>query len=305
MKNEKNTKSYIEYLLVRAMLGGLGSLPKPLSVGIGLGLGRLSYHLLPHLRRTGEINLKIAYPDKSDEERREILKGCYESLGRLLGEFSHFPHIKADELEKFVVNDGEDNYRAAERLGRGMIFLTSHLGPWELSSFAHSAFGTPHSFVVRPLDNPYLEDYVERIRGRFGNRPIDKRGALKVALRTLRDGGAVGILADLNSQPHEGVFVPFFGRPACTTIGVALLALKSEAPVLPIFVRWDKSRKKFILRCEPALKLIRTGDNKQDVLENTAMFTSVIERHIRSHPEQWLWVHKRWKSCAEGYSDPY
>ena len=240
-------------------------------------------------------------------EHERLLRGSFESLGRQLGEVSQFPRATPESLREVVEYDSEDVklLDVARERGRGVIFLTGHLGAWELLCFAHSAFYSPLSFLVRPIDNPLIEEMVENLRTRYGNRPIDKKAAARTALRLLRDGGTLGVLADLNSQEREGVFVPFFGRLACTTAGVATLALRTDATVIPCFAPWDERRRKFVFRGGPVIELVRTGDDARDVEINTANFTAAIERYVRMFPDQWLWIHKRWKTRPPGEHDLY
>jgi KDO2-lipid IV(A) lauroyltransferase len=240
-------------------------------------------------------------------ERERILRASFDSLGRLLGEFSHFERATPASLRRIVEYDkeGVKNFEEAAARGRGIIFLTGHIGAWELLSFAYSALDHPLSFLVRPLDNPQIEEMVERIRTRFGNRAINKRMAARTAFRVLREGGTLGILADLNTHPHEGVFVPFFGHLACTTSGVATLALRTDAVVLPVCAVWEEQRKKFIFHGDPVVELVRTGDHEKDVEINTARYTSAIERLVRAYPDQWLWIHKRWRTRPLGEPDLY
>jgi KDO2-lipid IV(A) lauroyltransferase len=241
------------------------------------------------------------------EERGRILRGSFESLGRQLGEVSQFPRATPERLREIAEYDSEDVklLDVARERGRGVIFLTSHLGAWEMLCFAHSALYEPLSFLVRPLDNPRIDRMVERLRTRFGNRPIDKGAAARTALRLLKQGGTLGVLADLNTQEREGVFVPFFGRLACTTAGVATLALRTDATVIPVCAPWDERRGKFVFRGGPVIELVRTGDDRRDVEINTANFTAAIERHVRMFPDQWLWIHKRWKTRPKGEPDLY
>jgi KDO2-lipid IV(A) lauroyltransferase len=141
---------------------------------------------------------------------------------------------------------------------------------------------------------------IEQIRTRFGNRAIDKKSAARQALRVLREGGTLGILSDLNSHPHEGVFVPFFGKLACTTAGVATLALETDAVVIPTCAVWNHERKRYFFHGDAPVELVRTGDSKKDVELNTARFAEAVERMIRLYPDQWLWIHKRWKTRPNG-----
>ena len=290
---------------MRALLAGLGLLPRSAAVAAGRGLGSVAYVLCRELRRTGRRNLELAFPEKSEHERTRILRSCFRNLGRLLGEFSQFRRATPESLREITVSENYEYLLEAKRRGKGIIFLTSHLGAWELLSFAYSAFGHPHTVIVRRIDNPLIERMIERIRGRFGNRLVDKKNSARAALKLLREGGALGLLADVNTLPHEGVFVPFFGHLACTTAGVATLALRTDATVIPVYAVWQESRRRFLIHGDPPLELIRTGDHERDIAINTARFASVIESHIRSYPDQWLWIHKRWRTRPDGEPDLY
>ncbi len=307
MAKHGKLQTAIEYALARSVLSFLGLLPRPAAIGLGRALGRVAYWLPGKLRRTGERNLKIAFPEMTRQERRRLVRGCFDSLGRLLGEFSQFPRATPEALRQLIEYDqvGLAHLREAEKNQRGVIFLTGHLGAWELLSFGWSALEYPISFLVRPIDNPLIEQMIEKVRTRFGNRAIDKKTAARQALRVLREGGTLGVLSDLNTQPHEGVFVPFFGRLACTTAGIATLALKTDAIVIPTVAVWDKKRQRYFFHGDPPVELMRTGDHKQDIEINTARFAAAIERLVRLYPDQWLWVHKRWKTRPPGEPDLY
>jgi Kdo2-lipid IVA lauroyltransferase/acyltransferase len=307
MGRQSNLKITLEYGAARLMLGVLGILPRSLAIMLGRAMGRIAYWLPGRLRRTGERNLEIAFPEMSEGEKQRLLRGCFESLGRLLAEFSQFPRMSVERLRRMIDYDqvGLGHLREAEKAGRGVIFLTGHLGAWEVLSFGWSALEYPLSFLVRPIDNPRIEEMVERVRTRFGNIAIDKKSAARQALRVLRDKGTLGILSDLNTQPYEGVFVPFFGRLACTNAGIATLALKTDAVVIPTCAVWDAKRGKYFFHGDPQVELVRTGDHQRDVEINTANFAAAMERMIRLYPEQWLWIHKRWKTRPPGEADLY
>jgi len=307
MAKKGKAQIFFEYAAARVLISGLGLLPRKLAVAAGRGVGRAAFHLAGGLRRTGMRNLELAFPEMDARERERILRGSFVSLGRLLGEFSQFPRANAERLREVVEYDSEDVklLDLARERGRGVIFLTSHLGAWEILCFAHSVFYEPLSFLVRPIDNPRIDALVERLRTRFGNQPIDKKMAARTALRLLKQGGTLGVLADLNTQEREGVFVPFFGHLACTTAGVATLALRTDATVIPVCAPWDEARGKFVFRGGPVVELVRTGDDRRDVEVNTANFTAAIERHVRMFPDQWLWIHKRWKTRPPGEPDLY
>jgi KDO2-lipid IV(A) lauroyltransferase len=268
-------------------------------------MGRIAYIVGGRLRRAGTRNLELAFPDMSPSERERLLRGCFKNLGRLLGEFSHFPHATPEDLAKVVDCEGLEHLEAAKASGRGTILFTGHLGAWELTSLALSALGHRVDFLARRIDNDLIEETVERIRTRFGNRSIDKRAAARPMLRTLGTGGTLGILADLNTQPHEGVFVDFFGIPASTTSSLATVALRTDATVLPIFAPWDNKRKRFILRIDPPVTIAKTDDQNENIRNLTAKITAVIEKYVKLYPDQWLWIHKRWNTRPAGESDLY
>lgn len=304
-KQRSRLQTNLEYFAARTMLSTLGALPRPVAVAAGRGVGRLAYALAGKLRRTGMRNLELAFPDMHHAERERLLRSSFVSLGRQLGEFSQFPRATTEGLRNLVEYDGIEILHEAKARGRGIIFLTSHLGAWEILCFAHSALFDPISFMVRRIDNPRIEEMIEGIRTRFGNQPIDKKSAARSAMKLLRGGGTLGVLADLNTHPHEGVFVPFFNRMACTTGGVAVLALRTDASVIPVCAPWDEERQRFVFHGSPAIELVRTGDHERDVEINTARFTAAIEEQVRRYPDQWLWIHKRWKTRPEGEPDLY
>lgn len=307
MGKRGRVQTSLEYGAARALIGGLGLLPRGAAIPLGRAMGRMAYHLGGGLRRTGQRNLELAFPEMDSRERERLLRACFDSLGRLLGEFSQFPRATPESLRAMVEYDqvGLAHLREAEKNRRGVIFLTGHIGAWEILSFCWSALEYPLSFLVRPIDNPRVEELIESIRTRFGNRPIDKKSAARAALRVLREGGTLGILADLNTQRHEGVFVPFFNHPACTTTGVAWLALKANAIVIPTCAVWNERAQKYFFHGDPPVELVRTGDERKDIETNTANFTAAIERMVRKYPEQYLWIHKRFRTRPVGEADFY
>ena len=295
----------LEYALVWPWIKLLGLVPRPLARAIGIGIGLSVYHLHPRLRAVGMRNLSLAFPTMSSDERRGILRGEFVSLGRQLAEVCLFPSYTRENVADIVVYDGLENYESALARGKGVLFLTGHLGAWELSAFAHSLQGHPLWIVMRPLDNPYLNRLVDHYRTMHGNRTVGKDDFVRGLLAAMRAGEAVGILMDTNMTPPQGVFVNFFGIPACTASGLARIALRTDAAVVPGFTVWDEKARKYILRFDPAVELIRTGDDQADVVANTAGFTSVIEGYVRRYPDQWLWVHRRWKTRPEGEEGLY
>jgi KDO2-lipid IV(A) lauroyltransferase len=290
----------LEYALVWPWIKILGLLPRPIARAIGITLGLTVYAVHGRLRRVGLRNLTIAFPEMPEHDRRRLLRGEFISLGRQLAEVCLFPSYTRENISRTVVYDGFENYENAYKRGKGVLFLTGHLGAWELSAFAHSLNGHPLSIVMRSLDNPYIDAFLQSYRTMHGNRTVDKDDFVRGLLSAMRNGETVGILIDTNMTPPQGVFVDFFGIPACTASGLARIALKTDAAVVPGFTIWDAKQSKYILRFDPAVELIRTGDNEADIVANTAKFTKVIENIIRQYPDQWLWVHRRWKTRPRG-----
>ena len=290
----------LEYALVWCVVRSIGVLPRPLARAVGIGIGRVTYLLHGKLRRVGMRNLGMVFPENSTRERRKILRGVFTSLGRQLAEVCLFPRYTCENVSRVVIYDGYENFQQAAQRGKGVLFLTGHLGGWELSAFAHALYGHPLHFVMRPLDNPYLDRMVRDYRTMHGNIPILKDDPVRELLRAMKEGATVGILMDTNMMPPQGVFVNFFAIPACTPSGLARIALRTDAAVVPGFTVWDPALRKYRLRFDPALELVRTGDNEADILANTQLFTDVIEDFVRQYPDQWLWVHRRWKTRPEG-----
>jgi len=280
-------------------------LPRKLAMIVGRMIGAAAYHLHGRLRRVGYTNLQLALPALNESERRTIIRQVFRNLGSLLVEFARFPKITPENITALVEYEGFENYKRASERGRGVLMLTGHFGAWELCAFAHGAYGHPLSFLVRPLDNPILDRMVTQHRELSGNRTINKNRAVKQVLETLKRGEDVGFLIDVNTVRDQGVFCDFFGMPACSTTGLAVFALRSEAPVVPGFLIWDEKIGKHRLRFEPEIPLIRTGDFKEEVRLNTARFTKEIEECARRYPDQWLWVHKRWHTRPDGEPDLY
>lgn len=275
--------------------------PRRLARAAGAALGWLFYTLHRHWRQVADFNLCLAFPQMSEAERARLLKRAYRHWGWLLAEFARFPRHSARSIEDVIVYDGLENYQAAAARGQGVLYLTAHVGAWELSSFSHSLHGYPLAYLNRPLDNPRVDALVNRYRSLGGNRPIDRRDAARAIFEVLRGGGAVGILMDQNTLDGDGnVFVDFFGRPASTTAGLARIALRTGAAVVPAFVLWDEALGKYRLRFDPAVELVQTGENERDVVENTARFNKIIEDTIRRYPDQWLWIHRRWATRPRG-----
>jgi Kdo2-lipid IVA lauroyltransferase/acyltransferase len=299
MAKHGKLQTSLEYAAARIVLSVVGALPFRQSIRLGRFFGLIAYLVASELRRTGEINLKLAFPEKTSEERRQLLKGCFESLGRALGVFSHFADAP-ESILSVLEPSGIEYLDQVKASGRGAILFTAHLGAWELTSYGLSLLGHPISFLVRPIDNPKIEEMVDRYRTRTGNRTLDKFSAARSMVKTLRSGEFLGLLIDLNALEDEAIFVNFFGVPASTNFMTAKLAVRNDVPIIPVFAPWDKTREKFLLQVNEPVEFKRSGDEEADVRELTTRLTQHFEDQIRRYPDQWLWIHKRWKTRPHG-----
>jgi len=289
----------LEYWAAAGVLGFLRRTPHRLGRGICAVLAALSYWLWPRLRRVGLFNLRLVFPDWTERRRRQVLFTMFQHLGRMLADFARFPGLNRENIERLIIYDGFENYTRARQQGKGLLFLTAHFGNWELSSLAHGLYGHPLGFVVRGMDNPLLDALINRYRHLGGGWAIEKKDFARQTLRALSQGEAVGILMDQNMQAGEGEFVDFLGLPACTTTGPARIARKTGAPLVLGLVLWDPKIKKYKLRFD-AVEWIKRDDPDEEILANTANFTRLIGGYVRRYPDQWLWVHRRWKTRPPG-----
>jgi KDO2-lipid IV(A) lauroyltransferase len=294
-----------EFAVVWLFVHGVRLLPRRGARAVGKAIGAIAFRALARLRRVGLRNLELAFPEMTAEDREATLRSEYRNLGFLLAEFCKMPDYTAATASRFIRYDGLENYLAARERGKGVLVLTGHLGAWELSSFYHSLMGMPMGMVIRRLDNPLVDAFVNRIRCLHGNRVIHKDDFARGLIASMRAGETVGILMDTNMTPPQGVFVPFFGVLACTASGMARIAAKTGAAVVPGFLLWEPSEQRYVLHFGEELQVVRTGDAEQDALANTASFTAAIERYIRRYPEQWLWLHRRWKTRPPGEEGIY
>jgi len=263
-------------------------------LAIGSALGTAFWAVDARHRRAAARNIALAYGDQlSSREVRRLTLASMRHFTRMMVETVAFPRLPFEEAKKHVTVEGIEHLRAAYGRGRGMLGFSGHLGNWELMSFMFGRLGMPATGIARPLDNPYLQERLIRLRTLSGNRIINARGAFREALAVLKGGGFVGIWIDQRPK-RGGVLVPFFGTDAYTASGLARLALDSEAAVVPCFAvqETDGSWRMVI---EPEVPLVRTGDFEADCYRITADCTAILERWIRRYPEQWLWTHAKLK----------
>ncbi len=295
----------VEFWTVSLIVKMVGALPRSTARKAGGILGYMAYLFLGRLRRVGQQNLQMALPELSQGERDEVLRGEYRHLGVQLAEFCLMPGYSAERASDFIRYEGLEHYLEARDRGRGVLVLTGHLGAWELSSFYHSLMGYRMGMVIRRLDNPLIDAMVNRIRCLHGNRVMHKDDFARGLIGEMRAGGTVGILMDTNMTPPQGVFVPFFGVEACTASGMARVARKTGAAVLPGFLLWERGEGRYVLQFGRELEVIATDDQDEDARVNTARFTAEIEGYVRRYPDQWLWMHRRWKTRPPGESGIY
>jgi KDO2-lipid IV(A) lauroyltransferase len=284
--------------MLRGALGILKMLPRESATGFGRGAARLFFRFAPSRREILRKNLEAAYPEKSAAEREAISAASIQNLGAAFMEFLGSTELTREDILSRVVLDGEENFAAARERGKGVFLLSAHFGSWELGAIRAGLVADPIASVVRPLDNPLLEKELEFRRTRLGNRVIRKKQAAREILKALRERRTVAILVDQNVIPEEAIFVPFFGRPAATTPSLALLQLKTDAAVVPVFT-WPLGGGRYRLKFEkPILAGEFDGEGSRDdrVLAATARYMAVTEEAIRGNPGAWLWMHNRWRT---------
>ena len=284
----------MEYGAAAVVVGSLGYTPRPLANALSRLYVRLLDLALPRLRQAAYRNLEIALPDAGAEQHRQIVDGSFRSVARTLVSFAHFSRLDRGNISEWIRYEGYEHYEAALRHGRGVLFATAHLGNWELSAVAHALMSAPMHVVVRRLDNPKIDAVVERRRTLCGNRIIEKKDLARGILKALAKNEAVGILIDQNTNLSEGVFVDFFGVPACAGVGFAKMAAHTGATVIPGFALWSEQERRYVLRFYPPMEI--TGEPKED----TQRLHRRLEQVIRAHPDQWLWMHRRWKTRPPG-----
>jgi Kdo2-lipid IVA lauroyltransferase/acyltransferase len=314
-RKKSSTQIWLEYIPVRALFALMGALPRSTGLSLGEFIGRLGFRFAGGLRRVALRNLEIAFPERSEVERERIARASFENLGRVLAELARFNRATADELKSLIdfEFDKKENIESAERQtyeaerakGRGVLLVGPHLGNWEIGVFAYSAFREPLTYLARPLDNPLLEDFTVRLRARFGNTAINKNNSVQAAMGILRRGEVLGVLPDVNVLHRDGVFVPFFGTLACTTSGVAMMAMRTNAMIIPMCCVWNPEARKYNVHYGKLVEVASTGDRHRDVLETTAAFTVEMEKFVLAYPEQWMWIHKRWKTRPQGGKELY
>jgi Kdo2-lipid IVA lauroyltransferase/acyltransferase len=289
----------VEYAAVRLLFGLLRILPRPVATSAAQLFTKGLDFALPKLRRVGILNLATAFPSLSSTERYRIVDGVFRSIARIMVAVAKFPDIHKEKTGSWIRYEGLENYALAKSKGKGILVATAHLGNWELSAFTHALMTEPMGVMVRPLDNPLVDEFIEARRALSGNTVIGKREAARTVIRMLRENCAVGMLIDQNSAASEGVFVKMFGTLACANAGFARLAARTGATVIPGFALWEEQSQTYVLRFYPEIPM--TGDTQAD----TQALHSAFEEVIRKYPDQWMWIHRRWKTRPAGEAPLY
>ncbi len=287
---------WLIYLIVCAFGWFIRKLPKPVALTVGSETGNLLYFVLKKRRRIALENLRLAFgTEKSDEERKAICRENFRHLGKTAIEFFRFPLLTFDNIWKEVTVEGGENLTQAFARGKGVIVFLPHFGNWELLALVYGALIPDRAKAIAfPVKNKHLNTLVSKYREHLSLRLITRKDAVKETLRALKDNFAVGFFADQNAG-REGVFVDFFGKLASAVRGPVTLALKTDAPILfSMDVRQPDNRHRVLI--SPPVNLEISGNFEQDVQINTERLLKILEGHIRQHPDQWLWLHKRWKT---------
>ncbi len=285
----------LEYLAVKAVQLCLRPLPLAIVRNVGEGLGLMFYLVDRVHRRIALANLEVAFPNRRPAERRAIAQSMFRHFGRLLLELLKYASLSGARQLALVEWEGEERVRLAQAHGKGILFCTGHFGFWEQQALAHALKFAPMAVMARPLDNPRLHNLLERIRMSNGNSVLYRRGAVRKALRLLAEAKSVGILIDQHMTSPDAIYVDFFGRPAATTSTLAALALRTGAPVIPLFA-FPLPNGRYRMIYEHPIEPPR-HDSADAIREFTQRCTDVLEMHVRRHPELWLWMHRRWRDA--------
>lgn len=287
-------RNRFEWAVVSLLMGLLRALPRSASFALARGFTGTLRLAVPRYTRIANRNLQLAFPEFSETRKRRCVDGCFRNMARILTAVAKFPCITRENVGQWIRYEGFEHFEAALRRGKGVVFATGHLGNWELSAYAHALLSEPMGFVVRPLDNPLLDQLSVYYRTLSGNHVISRRESARPLIQMLRANQAVGILADQNTTEDRGVFVNFFGAPACVDAGLAKLAAHTGAAIIPGFAVWSDAESRYILKFYPPIEAI--GDRMKD----TQAVQTALEQAIREYPEQWLWIHRRWKTRPPG-----
>jgi KDO2-lipid IV(A) lauroyltransferase len=280
---------------IAAFFRVLGMVPPPWASRLSHFMGLFFFHVDKKHRNIALSNLTRAFAaEKRPHEIKKIAEQVFKNLALVLFEIGWSLSLTKTDLLAYISISGVSRIREALKKGKGLLVFTAHAGNWELLPVLSALMDYKVSILFRPLDFPPLNQFFLDTRSRFGAKMIATKHSMRKILSNLKQGEIIGILMDQNVDWYEGVFVDFFGRRACTNKGLALIALKTETPVLPIFLVREKTG--FRVEIGEEIPLIKTGDKTKDIESNTQQYNDVIEAFVRRYPDQWFWVHQRWKT---------
>lgn len=291
----KRIKHFVYYILAIIISQIILQIPRKFALKLGVFIGDLAFLLLKRDKAKAIKNLSIAFgKEKSQKEILTICHNCFRNMGKSLIEFFQLPKLNSGNIGDIVKIEGKQNIEETLKKGKGGIILTAHIGNWELVGATFPLNGYKSNTIVRPEKIPRLDRWVNQRREKTGLKCIGRGASIKSALQCLKRNELLGILADVDTKV-DGVFVDFFGRPAYTPRGPVNIAIKTGCDLLPTFIiRQKDNTHKMIV--EKAIELKITGNTEEDIRYNTAVFTKIIESYIRKYPDQWIWVHDRWKT---------
>jgi len=287
---------YLQYLLLKGFSFVVNLLPESFALGFGKQLGNIFFHLDWERRKVALENLHLAFgKEKSREELLAIARGTFQNLGMMAIEFFRIPKMDVETFKKRVKIEGLEEALRLLGKGKGALLLLSHFGNWEMMGIMSKLIGDSIMVIAKPMKkNQRIDQFITKIRNAAGLEVVSSIKASRIVIKALSQNRVVGILIDQRAKRSEGIWADFFGRKAPTTPGLAVLAMKTGAPVVPVFMVRNGFGKHRLVIQNP-LELIRTGDIKKDVEANTQLFNHTLESMIRQYPDQWFWVHRRWE----------
>lgn len=296
-KKIKRTIRYtLVYRLVRFFIFLARLMPRVAWLKFCGFLGRLAYFFASQTRKLTRKHLQLAFgKEKSVEELNALSKRVFEYLGKNSGEMLRATRVETlEDLKEFLVVSGMENFVKANEKGRGVIFLTCHLGAFDLQVSTMALHGLNPNIIGTPLKNKHLNELLWQYRNKYGAVAIERGRETFRLIKILKSGGSVALLIDQDTKVKSR-FVDFFGMPAATPVGATVLALKTGAAVVPTYVHLGNDWKQH-MHILPEIPLTKTGDDEVDMIQNTQVLSDFIEATIRKHPEQWVWMHERWKT---------
>lgn len=295
MQIRKRIKNWFIFRLITSLIFLLNILPRNSAIALGGFLGKLAYIIIGEARRKTQHNLKLAFGGELYEKKLKRLAGqVFVNVGKNVADAVRLKKMKWEEIQRITKIDGLEYFDESYKKGKGVIALTGHIGNFELLAAWFSLKGYKVSVIGRELYDPRLDDLLVKSRQNVGLENIPSSASVKHVIKALRSGRALGVLADQDSTRVRGVFVNFFGMPARTPVGPVLLAYKTGAPIVPMAIVREDNNYKIIVK--PSIELIFSENREKDIIDVTQKCTQVLESIIKEYPDQWLWMHDRWKS---------